>query len=167
MSQSTLVLAGRIRAELSDVNQIVERAQRLLTKAVDHNDEDYYDGVALNLHSFYTAIERILEDIAREIDGALPTGREWHRDLLVQMSAELPQVRPAVLQITSRTCLDEYRGLRHVIRNVYTFNLKPSRLQDLMQMLPDCHNSLTKDLMEFCQFLETLNSPDVENKVKD
>lgn len=54
------ILAVRIRAELVDVASVVERTQRLLTKAIQQHDDDYYDGVALNLHSFYTAIERIL-----------------------------------------------------------------------------------------------------------
>jgi hypothetical protein len=82
MSHDAAILAIRIRAELAEVNQVVERSQRLLVKAIDRNDDDYYDddddddGVALNLHSFDTAIEGILEDIAREIDGALPTGPE-------------------------------------------------------------------------------------------
>lgn len=155
MSQEA-ILAIRIRAELAEIAQVVARTQRLLGKAIDRNDDDYYDGVALNLHSFYTAIERILEDIARDVDGALPTGSQWHRDLLVQMSAEFPDVRPAVLQRSSRLCLNEYRALRHVIRNVYTFNLKPSRLQELVTMLPSCYQSLVQDLETFCRFLEAI-----------
>jgi len=161
MSQKAISLAVRIRAELTDISQVVERTQRLLTKAIERNDEDYYDGVALNLHSFYTATERILEEIAREIDGAIPTGPEWHRDLLLQMSAEFPKVRPSVLQQTSRRCLDEYRGLRHVIRNVYTFDLKPTRLQELVSMMPECHTSLVKDLTDFCAFLEALGQSEM------
>jgi hypothetical protein len=99
MRQNAPTLAVRIRAELTDITQVVERTQRLLAKAIDRNDDDYYDGVALNLHSFYTAIERILEDIAREIDGAVPTGPEWRRDLLMQMSAQFPIVRPRALLV--------------------------------------------------------------------
>ncbi len=156
MSQNAAILAIRIRAEMEEIARVVDRAQRLLAKAVNSKDEDYYDGVALNLHSFYTATERILEDIAREIDGAVPKGPEWHRDLLMQMSVAFPGTRPVVLERTSRDCLDEYRGLRHVIRNVYTFNLKPSRLRELVAMLPDCYASLRADLHAFCGFLETL-----------
>lgn len=156
MNRNATILAVRIRSELSDIAQIVERAQRLLAKAIDRKDDDYYDGIALNLHSFYTGIERILEDIAREIDGAIPTGREWHRDLLVQMSVEVATIRPPVIKRSSRDCLDEYRGLRHVIRNVYTFNLKPVRLQKLVQDLPDCYESLVQDLTSFCNFLEAI-----------
>jgi hypothetical protein len=51
-----------------------------------------------------------------------------------------------------------YRALRHVIRNVYTFNLKPSRIQELMLVLPDCHHAITQDLLAFCEFLFALNS---------
>ncbi|MDX2216704.1 MAG: hypothetical protein SFY66_25795 [Oculatellaceae cyanobacterium bins.114] len=160
MKPNVLVLAVRIRAELSEIHQVVERAQRLLAKAIASNDADYYDGIALNLHSFYTAIERILEDIAREIDGAIPTGQNSHRDLLIQMSAEIPNSRPPVIQRQSRYCLDEYRGLRHVIRNVYTFNLKPERLQELVTALPDCYQFLVHDLTDFCQFLEALTESD-------
>ncbi|MGB3492243.1 MAG: hypothetical protein WBA57_05920 [Elainellaceae cyanobacterium] len=161
MSQNAISLAVRIRAELADIDQVVERTQRLLAKAIERNDDDYYDGVALNLHSFYTATERILEEIAREIDAAIPTGPEWHRDLLLQMSAEFPKVRPPVLQRTSRRCLDEYRGLRHVIRNVYTFDLKPTRLRELVSMMPECHASLVKDITDFCAFLEALGQSEI------
>jgi hypothetical protein len=153
VNPDTATLAIRIRAELEEVGQLVERTQRLLAKA--QNDDDYYDGVALNLHSFYTAIERILEDIAREVDGAVPSGPQWHRDLLSQLSIEFPSIRPAVLQHSSRACLDEYRGLRHVIRNVYTFNLNPARLRALVAMLPTCHTDLVTDLEIFCCFLES------------
>jgi hypothetical protein len=157
VNPDTATLAIRIRAELGEVAQVVERAQRLLAKA--QKDNDYYDGVALNLHSFYTAIERILEDIAREVDGAAPSGPQWHRDLLSQLSVEFPGIRPSVLQHSSRACLDEYRGLRHVVRNVYTFNLNPARLQELVAMLPACYADLVKDLDLFCFFLENCTPP--------
>lgn len=150
------LLAVRIRAELADIGQVVERSQYLMDKAIQRDDTDYYDGIALNLHSFYTGIERILEDIAREIDGSIPTGQNWHRDLLVQMSVGVPSVRPLVIQRSARNCLDEYRGLRHVIRNVYTFNLQPARLRALVEALPQCYESLVQDLGHFCAFLEAL-----------
>lgn len=156
MNQQAATLAIRIRAELVDVAQIVERAQRLQAKAIKQNDDDFYDGVALNLHSFYTAIERVLEDIAREVDESVPTGPDWHRGLLAQLAADFPGVRPAVLQQNSRSCLNDYRGLRHVIRNVYTFNLQPARLKDLVEKLPACHAAIAQDLEKFCDFLTAL-----------
>lgn len=151
-------LAARIRAELTDLKQAVQRAERLLAKSETANDEDYLDGVALNLHGFYSGAERIFEEIAREVDGSVPSSREWHRDLLLQMSAEVAGRRPPVVDYSTRSCLDEFRGFRHVVRNVYTFNLRPSRLRELVIDLPDCYASLVRDLTTFCNFLEQLAS---------
>jgi hypothetical protein len=157
VSTREALLAARVRAELVDVGQVVARTEHLLAKALQQEDDDYLDGVALNLHSFYAGAERLLEEIAKEIDGAIPTSADWHRALLIQMSAEIPNRRPAVIQRTTRNTLDPYRGFRHVVRNIYTFNLDPVRLQELVNALPHCHAALTQDLHRFCDFLEQLN----------
>ena len=41
-----------------------------MTKAEETADDGYLDGVALNLHSFYTGLESYFEEIARTIEGA-------------------------------------------------------------------------------------------------
>jgi hypothetical protein len=89
MSGDEMALASRLRTEIGELEWVVERAERLLAKAQDRHDEDYLDGVALNLHGFYAGVERLFIDIAREVDNAVPTSPEWHRDLLLQMSAEI------------------------------------------------------------------------------
>jgi hypothetical protein len=100
-------LAGRIRASLDDVTASVERARMLADKGRRNNDDDYWDGVALNLHGFYSGVEQIFEDIARTVDGALPEGGEWHISLLRQMTVELGGLRPAVIGINTRQHLDD------------------------------------------------------------
>jgi hypothetical protein len=150
------VLAGRILQALMDIDRIVQRAELLLTKARGTGDEAYMDGVALNLHNFYTAIESIFEDIARTVDGALPEGANWHQELLLQMSADLPGSRPPVIRRTTRDCLDEYRAFRHLVRNVYSFNLRPKRLSDLVDGIRICFMDLRSDLEEFGRFLQAL-----------
>ena len=114
------------------------------------------DGAALNLHSFYTAIEHIFEDIARTVDKSLPSGQNWHQDLLIQMSASSGMIRQPVISRETRYCLDEYRGFRHVVRNVYTFSLKPSRISELTQQLRECYQRVAEDLQEFAVFLKHL-----------
>jgi predicted nucleotidyltransferase len=150
----THALAARLRSELADVEQSVARAERLLSKARQSGDTDWLDGVALNLHSFYTSVEKIFEEIAKEIDGALPAGAEWHQKLLIQMAVELPGRRPAVIQRSTRECLDEYRRFRHTVRNLYTFNLRPTRLQELTIEVRTCFVELSFELANFCAFLE-------------
>lgn len=149
-------LSGRIGESLVELERVVDRAIQLGDKAVQTQDDGYWDGVALNLHGFYVSVERIFEDIARTIDASLPAGADWHRDLLLQMSAEMPQVRPPVIGRSTRHCLDEYRGFRHVVRNVYAFSLRPSRLQELVAALPACFRAICEDMNSFVGFLKQL-----------
>lgn len=152
-----VALSSRIQEATAELNTLVERTQRLRDKAVDTPDDDFWDGVALNLHGFYTAVEQIFEDIARTIDQNVPDSSQWHRDLLLQMSAELKGIRPAVISRETRHCLDQYRGFRHVVRNVYTFTLHPTRMIELVEHLPDCHATIVSNLIEFASFLNSVN----------
>jgi len=156
MKSEVIALAARIRRVVFDVEQVVRRAESLMQKAEQTGDDGYLDGVALNLHGFYSGVERLFEDIARTLEKALPAGAGWHQDLLLQMSAEVPLIRPPVIRQETRNCLDEYRGFRHVVRNVYTFQLRPPRLEQLAQQLGECFDSLKDDIDEFSKFLEVL-----------
>ncbi len=156
MKTDWLALGSRISEMLADTERVVSRAEFLLYKAKKNNDDSYMDGAALNLHSFYTAVEHIFEDIARTVDRALPSGQNWHQDLLLQMSASSENIRGPVISRETRYCLDEYRGFRHVVRNVYTFSLKPSRVSELTQHLRECYQDVAQDLQKFTAFLEHL-----------
>ncbi len=152
-----VVLIGQIRRELHELGCLVQQTSTLLQKVIRTGDLDYLGTVALNLHGFYSGAENIFREIAREVDDAVPEGDNWHRRLLKQMSAEIPAVRPAVLSDTTRTVLDDYCAFRHVVRNVYTFNLRPARLQELATALPDCYDLLSQDLETFCQLLAAID----------
>ncbi|MBC7343338.1 MAG: antitoxin [Clostridia bacterium] len=137
MSERFLVVAARIRQELEDLEQVVARAERAMAAARRHpKDQDLYvDSAALNLHDFYGGLERIFYHIATAVDGSPPTGREWHRDLLKQMSIPLGETRPRVLSSNAVRGLDEYLRFRHVVRNIYAFELDPVRIERLAKNL--------------------------------
>ena len=160
MNGAYLALAARIRRSVSDVERVVARAKTLSDKALASGDSDYLDGVALNLHGFYAGVERVFEDIARTMERSIPAGPEWHRDLLLQMSAEVASIRPPVISVETSRCLDEFRGFRHIVRNVYTFNLQPARLEALADGLRACYELVAGDLEHFCSFLEQLSAAD-------
>ncbi len=146
-------LAGRLGQVLLDIERVAQRAILLSEKARATGDDGYLDGAALNLHGFYAGIESCFEDIARTVDGAMPTGGNWHQELLRQMAAEMKGVRPAVVHRATRDCLDEYRAFRHLVRNIYTFNLKPGRLTDLAAGVEPCLVAVQADLNAFIDFL--------------
>ncbi|MFW6428824.1 MAG: hypothetical protein ACOCY3_02920 [Desulfosalsimonas sp.] len=90
-------LAGRLEQMMQDIERVVQRMGHLLDKARQTEDNGYLDGVALNLHSFYAGMESCFEDIARTVDGGLPSGANWHQDLLQQMTADMKDLRPPVI----------------------------------------------------------------------
>ena len=157
MTSGFLPLVGRIEQSLEDLQMIVSRAGVLVDKYRLSLDDGYLDGVALNLHAFYSAIEKIFEDIARTIEVSVPSGPDWHRDLLIQMSAEIPGTRPPVIRRETRLTLDEFRGFRHVVRNIYTFNLHPDRVLILTGRAHGCLLSLQDDLKKFIDFVVSLD----------
>jgi hypothetical protein len=112
--------------------------------------------VALNLHSFYSGLERLFELIARHVDRALPAGEGWHHDLLQQMMKEIAERRPAVISPESASTLDEFRRFRHLVRNVYTFNLVPQKMEPLIAALPGMWKQAEAELAAFADFLEEL-----------
>lgn len=119
--------------------------------------ETYYvDAVALNLHGFYAGLERILEVIADGIDQSKPAGANWHRALIQQLTVEIRGIRPAVLSAATRDRLDRYRGFRHVVRHVYTFNLDPQQIELLIQHLPATMAQVSQELMAFADVLEAI-----------
>ncbi len=153
MTSKGLLLAARIDSELSDLRQVVNRTLQAWDKAAQQNDDFYLDSVALNLHAFYSGLERIFEKLAAAIDGEVPTAANWHQELLIQMQTEIPAVRPAVISSRLKEMLEEYRGFRHVVRNVYTFHLKPEKLKILAENLDQTFQLAVEELSAFAEFL--------------
>ena len=87
MMEPYAVLAGRIRLELGDLERIAARAERAMAASDSGaaNQDLYLDSVALNLHDFYAGLERVFHRIAALVDGSVPGGSGWHRELLRQM----------------------------------------------------------------------------------
>lgn len=82
MSNRHRELAARIRADLKDMERVLQRAQIAWGQARRSPDDPAFtEAVALNLHSFYSGLERLFELLARHVDGVILTGDAWCRDL--------------------------------------------------------------------------------------
>ena len=156
------LLAERLRADLQTLEQVVERTESALRRATQQiQDQDYFlSAAALDLHGFYTGIERLLELIADEVDGRRPAGSYWRRELLTQMSLAVPGVRPVVISSAAHVALMEYLEFRHVVRNVYTFNLRSGRIIELVHGLRPTFDLVRHDLLALAAFLDELGLSD-------
>jgi hypothetical protein len=152
------VLAGRIKQDLVEIEKVVHRIERaiLAARQDDANRDLFADSAALNLHDCYSGLERLCEQIASTVDQSVPSSRDWHRDLLRQMTVELPGVRPPVLSVESVTALDEYRRFRHVVRNVYAFELDLERIEQLATAWRPAFMRASGELQAFATLLARL-----------
>jgi hypothetical protein len=114
------------------------------------------DATALNLHGFYAGLERVFTIIAERVDDTLPSGPNWHQDLLRQMTTELPGVRAAVITPDLFPALDRYRGFRHVVRNVYAYVLDPRLVSVLVDDLPVTIERVRSELAAFADTLDAI-----------
>jgi hypothetical protein len=151
-------LAERINGEAPELDRLVERVQQRwsYSRVTPEQQDVYLESVALHLHGFYSGIERLFELIARHVDQSHPSGDTWHRDLLAQMAADRPNARPAVISQDTAVMLDEFRRFRHLVRNIYTFNLVPEKMENLVHSLPALWDQLRAELLAIASYLEAL-----------
>ena len=154
MNRKNLTLLSRIEKEIKDLEKLIDKISSAWERVKETDDPFFIDSVALNLHGFYSALERIFLTIAKEIDGYVPKGHSWHYELLLQMNTPINKIRPAILSSESCKNLDEYRGFRHIVRNVYSFNLSRSRIEPLVIELPSLFEKIKGELFDLTRLME-------------
>ena len=111
------------------------------------------------LHDMYHGAENICRRVAKELDQKLPARESWHRLLLDQMTNPL-DIRPPVIQLKTAQQLDEYRKFRHVVRNIYSFDLDWSRMKPLLDNAESTMDIFVSDLEQFIAFLRLMSEND-------
>ena len=130
------VLARRLAAEIeSELGSLSALGEELANAP---RQDDIYSLRARGsiLHDFYNGVERVFVRIARELNGGVPREDQWHRDLVDDMTLDIPEVRPAVIDRSLARALGEYLRFRHVFRNVYGGVFEAERMASLEKRLP-------------------------------
>jgi len=120
-------LAAEIEAELAALAVLADERRAAPTGT----DTYALRARASILHDLYTGVERILMRIAEELNGGVPRGEQWHRQLLKDMTLALAEIRPPVITAELAEALGEYLRFRHVFRNLYGFVLDGERMRPL------------------------------------
>ena len=144
------VLVAEIKNELSKLEIL---SQKLASQVNRTNKEEIAESAALRLHNFYTGCERIFKLIISEINGGIPHELDWHKRMLTQVSLEIEDIRPAIISPQTRKDLEELLRFRHVVRNIYGFELKPERIETLITLTTSLFPNFTKEIEDFMAFL--------------
>ena len=128
------LLLARLKNDWETVTSVHSR----LHVAVDRIHSSGPDPVAvaaaaLYLQNLYTAVEELLRRVAVELDGSVPAGEDWHRDLLGQMTLDVPGVRPRVVDQTLHPDLDLLQRFRHVVRHAYAQDYDWGEMQPVLE----------------------------------
>jgi len=145
---------SRVEFEIEQIEQLFESYADLLDR-VQKSAPDLVEiaAVASVLHSFYNGLENIFMSIAKEVDGHVPAGRQWHRDLLAQMTKATDR-REQVLTPQTAHQLAGYLGFRHFYRHSYSFLLEWEELEGLVKSLAQVWAQVKKELQLFLDRLE-------------
>ncbi len=157
-------LVTRFKGEISDLDSLAQRISRawMFAQTSPAEQDMFLDSVALGLHGFYSGLESLFLQVARHLDDNVPDGDGWHAKLITQMHVET-DLRPAVITLSDVEFLDELRRFRHLVRNVYAFNLLPDRIEPLVQQVDQKWQHLRTELVAFSGFIASLL--DIEDQV--
>ena len=144
----------RIQRDIAYIDQLIEAYAPLLAQAEEQTpDLVQITALASVLHSFYNGLEAVFTVIAKEIDGELPAGNRWHRDLLEQMGRDNER-RTTVLLPELLGQIQNYLAFRHYYRHTYSFFLRWEELQELVLPLSSVWNQTKNALEEFVERLD-------------
>ena len=149
-------LVQRISGERTKVKQSAERIREDLQR-IEEAPIEYRRSleafVARHLFDFYKGLESIFQRIAREVDRNLPSGKEWHEDLLQQMT-ESSAIRPAVLSQETDAELQNLRGFRHVFLYIYADELDYEQTLENAERVKTLFPRISAELDIFITWLE-------------
>jgi len=148
-----------IMEELENISRIagvIEKRKREMKKHTLDADV-YLDSIVHNIENFYMGIEEIFKRIAVFTGEGTPEGPRWHIALIKGMARDIRGVRPSVIKDGTRILLDEYRKFRHLVRNIYTFNIIPQKVMKLARGITKTFNAFKRDIKKFINLIEKIS----------
>lgn len=153
-------LLADLRADLEVLNLVAERLAQPLGPRPDPRAEAAERAlVAVELHRYYGALEGMFERVARTMDGHVPSGEGWHRDLLRQVSLPVPGVRDVLIAPLVAGELSHLLSFRHFFRHAYPVELDMARLTEHRERVARVHPEVVKGIGRLLAHVEaTLES---------
>jgi hypothetical protein len=145
----------QIEVEFELMEQFFETYAVLFQRAVEDEKINVIEATALAsvLHSFYNGLENIFVVIGKRFDFRMPTGEQWHRSLLLQMSTPTPLRSPVLTEETVAQLID-YLSFRHFYRHSYSHLINWNKLKQLVLPMPALWLQVKRELQHFIQSLQ-------------
>ncbi len=144
-----------IEAEIEHFQQLANDVADSKTRflAVDQASIHDLRGIAMLLTEIYLGAENLMLRVAKRLIEPLPSGGAWHKELLNQLSTEVPDTRPPLLSQITAAQLDEFRRFRHVTHHIYSFDYDWGQMRKLLILAGPLLARLINDAEAFKAFL--------------
>ncbi len=146
-----ITFTAELKDELAKLNNLIEETVKLSKVTKNGGRFGFIDIRTKSsiAHDFYTGIEHVFKKIAVEINGGVPNGEDWHKRLLYQMSVEVKGIRSAVITDETYKMLYKLLGFRHLVRNIYGFELEKERVDEIIGIIKNRGKSIIKEIEKF------------------
>lgn len=143
-------VSGEIESERAGLEKLMHEFHDL-----PYADKSYILRAKASIfHDFYTAVERTMRLIAEELNGGVPKGEQWHKQLLVDMTLDLEDLRPPVFSKELFERVLPFLRFRHLFRTMYGYELKADRIRTLEDDFPALVEAVNAALDLFCAWLK-------------
>jgi len=139
------VLRAQVFSELEKMKRLIDEAKDLQKKKASNINIRAGGSI---LHDFYTGAENIFHAIANTIDESVPSGMNWHTELLNQMTLSIEGIRDPIISKDTARMLAEYLRFRHLFRKRYGFDLEWIHIKNLLQKMPSVYTSFEKEIKD-------------------
>lgn len=155
--RASIAQLERLRRELDEDRRALDRhgaeASALAAEWTEPQSQRTVVLAGATVHFYFTALESIVERVARTLDHELPTGERWHTELLSQSTVELPGIRPAVLPRALLPDLVTLLGFRHFYRHGYAAVFDQERVRRELARVVSLHPEIVHALTALDAFL--------------
>ncbi len=157
-------LAGRelrvLVGEIATVREVLGRLRDELARsdpgAGAEPPRDRLALLAVDLHSWSTALESLLLRILAAFEGPPPAGDSSHALVLRAALRDVEGVRPAILASAHREDLDEIRRFRHFFRHAYALDLRYDKMRPSLAAVLARGADVDADLARFVEHVRRL-----------
>ncbi len=147
-------LRSQIEFECAQLELLLRHYGSLFIRsATTRPDASETAAIGAVLQSFYNGVENVFKRIAIEVDGQLPRGEFWHKELLDRM-ARPEGIQPAIISAGLHERLKQYLHFRHIFRSAYVLVLRWEKMAPLAGEVSDTLRWLKSELSEFLRQIE-------------
>lgn len=150
------LLRAEIERQMARITQVYETLEQRIDEMAS-GGPPLVESAAYQTHNYYSAVEDLLQLVAKAFENNIADVSRWHSELIDRMTLNIPGVRPPLLSTQTAPLLHRLRGFRHFFRHAYDVPLDASEVQQNWDITRQLRPLVEQDVAAFLHALEQAN----------